>query len=184
MTRKYREEPPIAIVAMGGHAFMQKGEAGTIGDHERNAAYIARQLMCLIERSHPLVITHGNGPQVGSLLIQHETAKDQTPALPLDVLVAMTEGSLGYILQQSLLNAMKVNDLRRHVVTVVTQVFVDENDPAFENSDEAHRPVPGLAKRRSGGAMSGVGRSLKISRAEGGGVGSLLPTRRVCFNAT
>jgi carbamate kinase len=117
---------------MGGHAFIREGEQGTIEDHERNAEYIAGQLMHLIEGDYRLVITHGNGPQVGSLLVQHEMARQEAPQLPLDVLVAMTEGSLGYILQQSLLNELNPRDIKRYVVTVVTQVFVDENDPAFK----------------------------------------------------
>jgi len=130
--------PAIAIVAMGGHAFILKGERGTIEDHERNAEYIAGQLMCLVDKDYRLVITHGNGPQVGHLLIQQEVAGDESPPLPLDVLVAMTEGSLGYILQQALLNRMNRRNIRRFVVTVVTQVFVDENDPAF---DKPTKPI-------------------------------------------
>ncbi len=111
---------------------MQKDESGTIEDHERNAARIASLLIGLVERGYHLVISHGNGPQVGSLLIQQERSRDLVPAMPLDVLVAMTEGSLGYILQQSLLNELRRHQIRRYVVTVVTQVIVDENDPAFE----------------------------------------------------
>jgi len=122
---------PIVLVAMGGHAFMQPGEAGTIEDHERNAARIAALLMSLVEREYLVCITHGNGPQVGSLLIQQEQSGDSVPPLPLDVLVAMTEGSLGYILQQALLNELRKRQKRRYVVTVVTQVVVDEEDPAF-----------------------------------------------------
>jgi carbamate kinase len=116
---------------MGGPAFMQPGEKGTIEDHERNAARIASLLMSLVERDYLVCITHGNGPQVGSLLLQQEQSGDDVPALPLDVLVAMTEGSLGYILQQSLLNELQKREMRRYVVTVVTQVVVDEEDPAF-----------------------------------------------------
>ena len=123
---------PIVLVAMGGHAFMQPGEAGTIGDHERNAAQIASLLMTLVERDYYLCITHGNGPQVGSLLLQQEHAREEVPSLPLDVLVAMTEGSLGYILQQALLNELRKRQMKRYVVTVVTQVVVDEADPAFQ----------------------------------------------------
>jgi carbamate kinase len=122
---------PIVLVAMGGHAFMQKGERGTVEDHERNAAEIARLLMTLVDKEYQLVITHGNGPQVGTLLLQQECSKDETPSMPLDVLVAMTEGSLGYILQQNLLNQLRRKDVKRYVVTVVTQVLVDESDPAF-----------------------------------------------------
>jgi len=124
---------PTALIAMGGHAFIQAGETGTIEDHERNAKSIGKVLMTLIERDYRLVITHGNGPQVGQLLLQHEMAKTELPEMPLDVLVAMTEGSLGYILQQALLNELRERDIRRYVVTVVTQVLVDENDPAFKS---------------------------------------------------
>ena len=88
--------------------------------------------MTLVERNYYLCITHGNGPQVGNLLIQQELSGQEVPALPLDVLVAMTEGSLGYILQQALLNELRKRQMKRYVVTVVTQVVVDEKDPAFQ----------------------------------------------------
>ena len=117
---------------MGGHAFMQPGEAGTIDEHEKNAAKIATLLMTLVERNYYICVTHGNGPQVGSLLLQQEIARSEVPPLPLDVLVAMTEGSLGYMMQQALLNELRKRQMKRYVVTVVTQVVVDENDPAFQ----------------------------------------------------
>ena len=124
-------EGPLAVVAMGGHAFMQKGERGTIQDHERNADRVASVLMTLVGRDYRLIITHGNGPQVGSLLTQQELAGDEVQPMPLDVLVAMTEGSLGYILQQALLNRLRDQDPARRVVATVTQVVVDSSDPAF-----------------------------------------------------
>jgi carbamate kinase len=131
---------PIVLVAMGGHAFMQPGEAGTIDDHERNAVRIAALLMTLVERNYYLCVTHGNGPQVGNLLVQHELSRREVPPLPLDVLVAMTEGSLGYILQQALLNELRKRETKRYVVTVVTQVVVDENDPAFSSPSKPIGP--------------------------------------------
>jgi carbamate kinase len=131
---------PIVLVAMGGHAFMQKGERGTIEEHERNAEVIASLLMSLVDKDYHLVITHGNGPQVGSLLIQHEMAREEVPVMPLDVLVSMTEGSLGYILQQSLLNQLRKREVQRYVVTVVTQVLVDETDPAFQDPNKPIGP--------------------------------------------
>jgi carbamate kinase len=137
---------PIVLVAMGGHAFMQKGEKGTIEEHERNAEEIARLLMTLVEKEYHLVISHGNGPQVGSLLLQQECSAAETPSMPLDVLVAMTEGSLGYILQQNLLNQLRRKDIRRYVVTVVTQVLVDESDPAFKNPTKPIGPFLTLAE--------------------------------------
>ena len=123
---------PIALVAMGGHAFMQAGESGTIEDHVRNAKNIANVLMTIVERDYRVIITHGNGPQVGHLLLQNEMARLESPEMPLDVLVAMTEGSLGYILQQALLNELRARSIRRYVVTVVTQVLVGQDDPAFQ----------------------------------------------------
>jgi carbamate kinase len=119
------------VVAMGGHAFMQKGEQGTYEETAHNARKICAQLMTLVERGYNIVVTHGNGPQVGNLLRRTELTRDQLPPMPLDVLVAETEGSLGYFLQRSLLNELRQRDIRRFVVTVVTQVLVDQSDPAF-----------------------------------------------------
>ena len=81
---------PLAVVAMGGHAFMQAGQPATIEIHQRNAAEISGVLMGLVKRNYDLVITHGNGPQVGQLMLQTDLTRDQVPAMPLDVLVADT----------------------------------------------------------------------------------------------
>jgi len=127
------QERPLAIVAMGGHAFMQSGQPGTIEIHEKNAADICAVLMTLVDRNYNIVITHGNGPQVGNLLLQTELTREQIPAMPLDVLVAYTEGSLGYIMQQAMINQLNRRSKHRFVVTVVSQVVVDRHDPAFDN---------------------------------------------------
>jgi carbamate kinase len=136
-----RPEPSLAIVAMGGHAFLQKGEEGTVEQQWRNAERIAELVLTLCERGHNLVITHGNGPQVGDLMRQQELALEEVPAMPMDMLVAMTEGSLGYILQQSLLNQMRGLEIERWVVTMITQVLVDEGDPAFEDPNKPVGPT-------------------------------------------
>lgn len=125
------DNKPIAIVAMGGHAFMLHGEKGTIEDHQRNASEISSQIMHLVDRNYNLVITHGNGPQVGNLLLMTELTAEQVPPMPLDVLVAETEGSLGYIMQQAILNQLAKTRRSQRVVTVVTQVLVNRDDPAF-----------------------------------------------------
>jgi carbamate kinase len=157
---------------MGGHAFMQKGEKGTIEEHERNADAIASLLMTLVERNYQIVITHGNGPQVGSLLLQNELSKNEAPMMPLDVLVAMTEGSLGYVLQQSLLNQLRSREIRRYVVTVVTQVLVDENDPAFLNPT---KPIgPFLSKEEAERRRDE--RGWKISEDSGRGWRHIVPS--------
>jgi len=131
---------PIVLVAMGGHAFIQRGEKGDIRDHERNAVGICASLMTLIERDYNLVVTHGNGPQVGNLLLQNELTQDNVPSMPLDVLVANTEGFLGYVLQQALLNHLRRRQIKRYVVTMITQVLVERDDPAFQNPSKPIGP--------------------------------------------
>jgi len=156
---------PIVLVAMGGHAFMQPGETGTIEDHERNAARIATLLLTLVERDYHVCITHGNGPQVGNLLLQQEVAGSGVPALPLDVLVAMTEGSLGYILQQALLNELRKRQSKRYVVTVVTQVVVDESDPAFQ---QPSKPIgPFLSREEAEKRRDALGWKVKEDAGRG-----------------
>ena len=133
MEDRFRQGPPIAMVAMGGHAFIEKGQRGTFDDHEANAEKIVDRVMSLVERDYRLAITHGNGPQVGNLLLQQEKSADAVPSMPLDVLVAMTEGSLGYILQKSLIQRLDRQPNLRYVVTMVTQVVVDPEDEAFKH---------------------------------------------------
>ncbi|MFW5741151.1 MAG: carbamate kinase [Myxococcota bacterium] len=130
---KSQKRRPIVMVALGGHAFIGKGEKGDVHDHERNAALICEKLMTLIERDYNVVITHGNGPQVGNRLLATERTRDEIPTMPLDVLVAETEGSLGYFLQQALLNELRRRKSERYVVTVITQVLVEKDDPAFQH---------------------------------------------------
>jgi carbamate kinase len=149
---------PIVIVAMGGHAFMQKGERGSIEEHERNAARIAGLLMTLVDSGYHLVITHGNGPQVGNLLLQNECAREQVSPMPLDVLVGMTEGSLGYILQQALLNQLRRREVRRYVVTMVPR-----------SPTRASRSARScLGRRPSAAGRSSTGRFGRTRDAAGG----------------
>ncbi len=131
---------PIALVALGGHAFMRQGEVGTFAVHTRNAAAICRTLGNLVDHGYKLVITHGNGPQVGDLLLLNESGDPFVSRMPLDVLVAQTEGSLGYFLQQAMLNELRQRGYSKYVMTVVTQVVVDSEDPAFESPNKPIGP--------------------------------------------
>jgi len=119
------------LVALGGNALIRQGEKGDIEIQEKNADEIVGYLMTLVEKDYNLVITHGNGPQVGNLLLRNEASKEKLPRMPLDLLVAETEGSMGYLLQQAFLNYLRRRDLRRYVVTMITQVIVDRYDTAF-----------------------------------------------------
>jgi carbamate kinase len=125
--------PPTAVIAMGGHAFIKPGERGTYEDHINNATEVSQALMVLIERGYRVVITHGNGPQIGDLMTVSEMSAGEVPSLPLDVLVAQTQGSLGYYLQRALLQELFTRNIARFVTTMVTQVMVSPEDPAFDN---------------------------------------------------
>ena len=153
------------VVAMGGHAFMQPGQRGTYAEQTQNARLICSQLMQLVERGYNLVLTHGNGPQVGDLLEQVELTRDRIPAQPLDALVAQTEGSLGYLLQRALLNELRARSLRRYVVTVITQVLVDVDDPAFADPS---KPVgPGMSEEVAKQRVAEYGWQIKLDGQRG-----------------
>jgi carbamate kinase len=128
----------VALVAFGGNVILKSPGAGSIEEQETNSRDMCGRLISVLKRGYELVVTHGNGPQVGNLLMQNEFAREVVPTLPLDVLVAQTEGSLGYILQQQLLNELRRNQIHKYVVTMITQVMVDADDPAF---DEPSKPV-------------------------------------------
>ncbi|MEW6071222.1 MAG: carbamate kinase [Planctomycetota bacterium] len=129
----YRSDRETVLIALGGNALIRAGQKGTISEQEANAEEICGVLMKLVDRDYNIAVTHGNGPQVGQQLIRHERAKEIVPELPLDVLVAETEGNIGYFLQQAFLNHLNRRDIYRYVVTVITQVIVDRNDPAFRD---------------------------------------------------
>lgn len=116
--------PSTIVVALGGNALQQNGDASA-DSQQKTAALTASQLVPLLENDNKVAVVHGNGPQVGSIFL-HES-------LPLDTCVAMSQGQIGYWLQQALFNAMAKAGIKRDVATVVTQVVVDENDPAFQD---------------------------------------------------
>ncbi|MEX2356660.1 MAG: carbamate kinase, partial [Thermaerobacterales bacterium] len=108
-------------------------QKGTVDEQRANVEATATQLAQLVEEGYELVLTHGNGPQVGNLLIQNEEAADSVPPMPLDVLGAQSQGMIGYIFQQSLGNELVRRGIRRPVVSVVTQIEVDGDDPGFQD---------------------------------------------------
>jgi carbamate kinase len=124
------------VIALGGNAIKQPDERGTAEEQARNVATACRQIAEIIRRGYEVVLTHGNGPQVGNLAIQQEQAKDLVPPQPLVILGAMTQGQIGYLFQQGLRN--ELSDPKRPIVTVVTQVLVDKDDPDFK---DPHKPV-------------------------------------------
>jgi carbamate kinase len=124
---------PTAVVAIGGNSLVRAGERGTLEEQRRNLQATCEGLAAVIAAGFRTVVTHGNGPQVGQALLRSELAADQAVPLPLDVCVAETQASIGYLLQQTLQETFERRGLRRPVVTMVTQVLVSRRDPAFHN---------------------------------------------------
>jgi carbamate kinase len=124
------------MIALGGNAIKQPDERGTLEEQMRNVTVACRQIAEIAKQGYKIVITHGNGPQVGNLSIQQEQAQDIVPPQPLVVLGSMTQGQIGYMMQQNLRNLLGEDGW--DVVTVVTQVLVDKNDPDFV---DPHKPV-------------------------------------------
>jgi len=121
------------VVALGGNAILRPGQAGTAQDQFANVKTTCESIARMAKQGYRVVITHGNGPQVGNILIQNLHSQDLVPAMPLDVCGAKSQGLIGYMIQQSLHNELAKENINAPVVTVLTQVIVDENDPAFQN---------------------------------------------------
>jgi len=122
-----------AVVALGGNALIKEGQEGTIYEQFANTREVSKSIVKMIKNGWDVVITHGNGPQVGAILLQNDLAKDVTPPMPLGICVAESEGLIGYMIQQCLSNALKKVNVEKSVVTLITQVLVDEDDPSFSN---------------------------------------------------
>ncbi|MBP9991752.1 MAG: carbamate kinase [Bacteroidales bacterium] len=125
----------LAMVAFGGNALLRSGQKGTYEEQLANVEQTCESLCNLIKRGYNIVIGHGNGPQVGNVMLQHEAGKKNNgiPAMPMDFCVAETQGSIAYMIELALRNVFAKNDIYRDVVTIVTQVAVNALDPMFQN---------------------------------------------------
>jgi carbamate kinase len=136
MTKKKR-----IIIALGGNAIQRKGEKGT---HEESFANVRATMKAVaplaMSKNYEVIITHGNGPQVGNLLIQNAVGRAVVPDMPLFLCDAMSQGEIGYWLEQSLGDFFDARDSKKHIVTVITQVVVKKNDPAFANPSKPVGP--------------------------------------------
>lgn len=128
-------ERPV-VVAIGGNSLLMAHQVGTIEEQRENALATCEALADLAAEGHRLVITHGNGPQVGNVLLRVELAADRVYTLPLDICDSDTQGGIGYMLQQILGDGLEARGLPRRAATVVTQVVVDRSDPAFAHPDK------------------------------------------------
>lgn len=125
----------LAVVALGGNALLQSNQAGTIDEQEGNAAATSECLLKLLQRDYNIVITHGNGPQVGNIMLANAAAHKLygLPEMPMDICVAYSQGFIGYIIEQQLRNVLEAHDMDRDIITIATQVLVNKDDKAFQN---------------------------------------------------
>lgn len=125
----------LAVIAFGGNALIRAGQKGTIGEQEKNVYNTCTNLLELIKKDYNFVITHGNGPQVGNILLQNLGGAKLygIPEMPLDICGAYSQGLIGYMIEQQLGNVLRQNELEKDVITIVTEVIVDKEDPAFKN---------------------------------------------------
>jgi carbamate kinase len=155
----------IALIAFGGNAILPENQRGLQEEQMRNAQKAARLMIQVVRKGYELIVVHGNGPQVGNLLIQMEEAVNKIPPFTLEVCDAMTEGSMGFMLEKALVNELRRASIDKEVATLVTQVVVDREDPAFSNPT---KPVgPFYTKYRA----QTLGRSKKWTMVEDAGRG-------------
>ena len=122
-----------AVIALGGNALIKEGQKGTIYEQFSNTRKSAKSIVQMIKNGWDVVITHGNGPQVGAILLQNKEAKNITPSMPLGICVAESEGLIGYMIQQCLSNTLKREHIDKSVIALITQVIVDEDDPSLSH---------------------------------------------------
>ena len=125
----------LAVIALGGNALLRDGQHGTVEEQEANATATLKHMMFLIEEGYDLVITHGNGPQVGNLLLQNDAGEEiyDIPQMPLNICVAETQGEIGFMIERMLRNILIERGIDRAILTLIPQVVVDKDDPAFHN---------------------------------------------------
>lgn len=124
----------LAVIAFGGNALLRSGQKGTCQEQMQNVADTCQSLLPFLKQGYNLVIGHGNGPQVGNVLIQNAAGEQEgIPAMPMDVCGAETQGLIGYMIELGLNRVLVQEKIQRNVITLVTQVVVDKDDPMFQN---------------------------------------------------
>lgn len=125
----------LAVVALGGNALLRGDQIGTIDEQEENTTLTLENLVFLINEGYELVITHGNGPQVGNILMRNDAGEQlyNIAQMPVDICVADSQGGIGYMIERMLRNVLNRHGIRKNVICIVTQVVVDKSDPAFDD---------------------------------------------------
>jgi carbamate kinase len=124
----------LAVIALGGNALLRGNESGTITQQEKNTYETCKNLLNIIKKNFNIVVTHGNGPQVGNILLRNEAGYNQykIPKMPLDICVADSQGGIGYMIERQMKNLLIEYKMDLSVIAIITQVIIDINDPAFK----------------------------------------------------
>ena len=125
----------LVVVALGGNALLRSNQEGTYQEQIANVTETCQALVDFLKRGNRLIIGHGNGPQVGNVMLQHEAGQKtfELPSMPMDYCVSETQGSIGYLIELGFKKVLAQENIDRNVVTLITQVVVDKNDPMFQN---------------------------------------------------
>ncbi len=128
----------LAVIALGGNALLRDNQAGTIEEQERNTTETLENIIFLLREGYDLVLTHGNGPQVGNILMRNDAGEQLygIAQMPLDICVADSQGGIGYMIERMLHNVLRRHGISRKVVTLVTEVVVDPEDRAFRKPEK------------------------------------------------
>ena len=163
----------LVVIALGGNALLQRTQKGTFDDQYGNVERTAARIADLIERGYRIVLTHGNGPQVGATLLRHDAAKNIVPQFPLDACGAETQGFIGYMIQQALRNELKSRGMEKYVATIITRVTVDKHDPAFEHPT---KPIGPFYTKQEADQLSQQMPGVRIMEDAGRGYRRVVPS--------
>lgn len=155
-----------AVVAIGGNAILRKGQLPTMENQLENLRGTCRHIASMVHEGYGVTLSHGNGPQVGDILLQIEAAKDEIPPMPLDVCVAESQGLVGYLFQQAMTEELEARGLERTVPCILTRALVDESDPAFSAPSKPIGPYYTAAEARTLELTKGW--AMREDRARGG----------------
>jgi carbamate kinase len=169
-------EKKLAVVALGGNALLRGDQAGTIDEQEQNTTETLENLIFLINDGYDLVITHGNGPQVGNILMRNDAGEQLygISQMPVDICVADSQGGIGYMIERMFRNVLNKHGITKNVICIVTQVLVDINDPAF--SEPQKRVGKIYSKKQADDLFSRKGWIFKEEVKTEGGFRRVVPS--------
>jgi carbamate kinase len=166
----------LAVVALGGNALLRGDQAGTIDEQEQNTTETLENLVFLINEGYDLVITHGNGPQVGNILMRNDAGEQlyNIAQMPLDICVADSQGGIGYMIERMLRNVLNKHEIQKNIVCIVTSVIVDANDAAFKDPQKRIGKI--YSKEESGALAAAKGWIFREEVKLAGGYRRVVPS--------